>query len=93
MSGNRVTTREFYDALQGAEERIVRRLDALNDKIDTNGRQLSAVETLLSQHERRFETHSRAIDALEASDKRWGAVGIILTMVGSAIASIIGLSD
>ena len=76
---------EFSDRLDHVEQRIISRLDALNQKVDDLAVGGASHKTLLDQHERRLEAHSEAIETLKRSDRIWGAVTATLAAISAAI--------
>ena len=94
MSGNGKTYTEvvieIMDRMDQYEQRVIRRLDALNEKIEANGRTLSSVDRALGEHERRLCEHEQDIKNLENSDRRWGVTTGFMAVLGTIIASIVG---
>ena len=83
---------EFKECQERLEQRLMTRLDSLNDKIEDNGRALASVCTSISEHERRLGDNEKSIDDLKDSDRRWGATTGVLAVLGSIVASIIGVN-
>ena len=89
-NGGRVTTAQFYEKMMEMEERMIRRLDALNEKMDTvtsvQAAQMARTEIL----EKRTEKHETENDYLQQSDRKWGAFSMLVAAIGSIIAGIWG---
>ena len=92
-NGGRVTTKEFYDKLTEVEQRIIRRLDALDCNIDENRKVLAVMEERTQSHERRLDSQSTKIGTLQESDRKWGAFNAALVALGSFIATVIGIKN
>jgi len=73
-----------------AEQRIISRLDALNQKVDELAVGSASHTTLLDQHERRLGVYSEALEALKRSDRIWGVIAATIAAIGTAIATVIG---
>ena len=76
-NGNRVTTRQFYEALREMDGRINRRLDRLLES-------QTRVTTIAETHEKRLDKHEADIEALERSDRKWAGIsGFVAALLGA----------
>ncbi len=76
-NGNRVTTREFYDALIDMDSRLNRRLDTLLEA-------QTRVTTIADAHEKRLDKAEAEIEDLERSDRKWaGITGLVAAILGA----------
>ena len=76
---------EFSDRLTESEQRIIRRLDVIAEKVGDLAKQGASATTLIGEHGRRLEAHSKAIDNLKRSDRIWGAIAATIAAIGAVI--------
>ena len=88
VPNNRVTTREFYDRLETVEQRLIMRLDNIDDSVKQNCILLEGMRHDIEDHESRLDSHASKIDKIQDGTR----LANIIAVVGSTIASILGLS-
>lgn len=92
MANGRVTTREFYEKLEQVEQRLIARLDKIDDNVQANCVMLEGIQHDVSSHEARLDSHASKIEKLQESTKQAGIIASLIAVVGSAIAAILGIN-